>query len=66
MENFLPPSLPTLSLLLLTLGCERFLSKEAHWKLERESIENQEEADPGDRIEPVDRSERLEPQLETE
>ena len=54
------------SVSLLTLGLGRFLSKDAHWKLERESIENQDEADTPDLTEALERTDLVDPQLETE
>jgi len=41
----------------------RFLSKEAHWKLDRESMENQEDPDLAD---PLERRDRFDPQLDTD
>ena len=57
----------------LTLGLVfEDLSRVEHWKLERELTENQEELEPEDfteeseRKEALDRTDRLEPQLEAE
>ena len=53
-------------MIVLTRGWLRFLSKDAHWKLESESMENQEEPETPDLADPLDRRDRLEPQLDTD